>query len=218
MEYPLIAYVDESRLVSSNITWHASTLRKEEREQLLSSRGVVIWLTGLSGSGKSTIGRALEAKLIQARHFAYGLDGDNIRFGLCSDLGFSPEDRTENIRRIGSVAQLFCDACAIAICSFVSPYRADRDMVRSLVGERFIEVHVDCTIEECAKRDPKGLYEKARKGEIPNFTGISAPYEAPLQPELYLDTTSQTIDQCVEEIWRLLMIRGFLPDCCESNS
>ena len=203
--------------MSSNITWHASTLRQEEREKLLSSRGVVIWLTGLSGSGKSTIGRALEARLIQNQHFAYGLDGDNIRFGLCSDLGFSPEDRKENIRRIGAVAQLFCDACAIAICSFVSPYRADRDLVRSLVGDRFLEVHVDCTVEECTKRDPKGLYKKAIKGEIPNFTGVSAPYEAPLRPEIYLDTTSQTIEDCVEQIWNVLTEKGFLLDDSGSN-
>ena len=196
--------------MSTNITWHSSTLGREEREQLLSSKGVVIWLTGLSGSGKSTIGRALEEHLVRERHFAYGLDGDNIRFGLCADLGFSAEDRTENIRRIGAVAQLFCDAGAITICSFVSPYKNDRDAVRSLVPNRFVEVHVDCSVDECARRDPKGLYKKALAGEIPNFTGVSAPYEAPTNPEVHLNTVSYTVDQGVEMIVAYLIRQDLL--------
>ena len=198
--------------MSSNITWHSSALGPTERESLLSSKGSVIWLTGLSGSGKSTIARALEARLVRAGHFAYGLDGDNIRFGLCSDLGFSAEDRTENIRRIGSVAQLFCDAGVCTICSFVSPYRFDRDQVRALVSDRFVEVHVDCTVDECARRDPKGLYKKAMAGEIPNFTGVSAPYEAPDNPELHIDTDVISVDAAVEKIWCLLIDRAFLVD------
>lgn len=196
--------------MSSNITWHASTLGREERETLLSSKGVVIWLTGLSGSGKSTIGRALESKLVHASYFSYGLDGDNIRFGLCSDLGFSPKERKENIRRIGAVAQLFCDAGAITICSFVSPYREDRDAVRALVPERFVEVHVDCSVEECARRDPKGLYKKAMAGEIPNFTGVSAPYEPPLAPEVRIDTSSISVGAAVDTIVQYLKERSLL--------
>ena len=196
--------------MSTNITWHGSTLAAQEREAFLHSRGVVIWLTGLSGSGKSTLGRALEARLVQNGHFAYGLDGDNLRFGLCSDLGFVPEDRKENIRRVGEVAKLFCDAGVIVICSFVSPYRTDRDTIRSKCTAKFVEVHVDCSIEECARRDPKGLYRRAKAGEIANFTGISAPYEEPLQPEIRVDTTSTTIDEGVEMIWQWLNLQGFL--------
>ena len=197
--------------MSTNITWHSSTLGREEREKLLSSKGVVIWLTGLSGSGKSTIGRALEARLVRAGRFAYGLDGDNIRFGLCTDLGFSPEDRKENIRRIGAVAQLFCDAGAITVCSFVSPYKKDRDAVRGLVPGRFVEVHVDCSVEECARRDPKGLYKKALAGDIPNFTGVSAPYEAPINPEIRINTSSSTVEQGVETIIAYLTDQDLLP-------
>ena len=184
---------------------------------LLSSKGVVIWLTGLSGSGKSTIGRGLEAYLVREGRFAYGLDGDNIRFGLCSDLGFSPEDRTENIRRIGSVAQLFCDAGAITICSFVSPYKKDRDAVRALVSERFVEVHVDCSVDECARRDPKGLYKKALAGEIPNFTGVSAPYEAPENPEVHINTATSSVEQGVEQIVSFLIRQDLLPVAQQSN-
>jgi adenylylsulfate kinase len=203
--------------VSTNITWHSSTLGRLERESLLSSKGVVIWLTGLSGSGKSTIGRALEERLVRSGHFAYGLDGDNIRFGLCADLGFSAKDRSENIRRIGSVAQLFCDAGVCTICTFVSPYRVDRDQVRALVPGRFVEVHIDCSVEECARRDPKGLYKKAISGEIPNFTGVSAPYEEPEQPELRIDTAACSVSEAVELIWSLLIDRSLLGDGSEPN-
>ena len=203
--------------MSSNITWHASTLSREERESLLSAKGVVIWLTGLSGSGKSTIARSLEACLVREGRYAYGLDGDNIRFGLCSDLGFTPEDRAVNIRRIGSVAQLFCDSGALTICSFVSPYQKDRDAVRALVPNRFIEIHVDCSVEECARRDPKGLYKKALSGEIPNFTGVSAPYEKPLNPEIHLHSGTSTVDQCVEKIISFLIDQDLLPVDWRSN-
>ena len=196
--------------MSTNITWHSSALGRDERETLLSSKGVVIWLTGLSGSGKSTIGRALESYLVHNALFAYGLDGDNVRFGLCSDLGFSPNDRKENIRRIGAVAQLFCDAGAITICSFVSPYQNDRDAVRALVPDRFVEVHVDCSVEECARRDPKGLYKKAMAGDIPNFTGISAPYEEPSNPEIRIDTSSISVADAVDTIVRYLIEKNLL--------
>ena len=196
--------------MSTNITWHASTLAGRERESFLDSKGVVIWLTGLSGSGKSTIGRALEARLVQEGFFDYGLDGDNLRFGLCSDLGFAPEDRKENIRRVGEVAKLFCDASVIVICSFVSPYQADRDAIRSKLANRFLEVHIDCSIEECSRRDPKGLYKKAMAGEITNFTGISAPYEQPENPELRIDTAQVSIEEGVMLLWELLKSRGFL--------
>ena len=203
--------------MSSNITWHASSLSQEEREERLSSKGAVIWLTGLSGSGKSTIARALEAFLVRKGIFSYGLDGDNIRFGLCADLGFSAEDRTENIRRIGAVSQLFCDAGILCICSFVSPYQKDRDAVRALVPGRFVEIYVDCSVEECAKRDPKGLYKKALAGEIANFTGVSAPYEAPQDPEIRIDTVNRTIEEAVDMIWEDLLTRGFVSAPSEST-
>ena len=198
----------QPKTASSNITWHASTLSHHQREKSLGAKGFVLWLTGLSGSGKSTLGRALEAKLIAEGRFAYGLDGDNLRFGLCSDLGFSPADRQENIRRVREVAHLFCDAGVVVICSFVSPYRADREAVREKLKERFLEVHIDCSLEECARRDPKGLYRKAMAGEIPQFTGVSAPYEAPLSPELRIDTTKTSIEEGVHMLWGLLKERG----------
>jgi adenylylsulfate kinase len=183
---------------STNITWHAGHIERADRERLLGQRGVTVWLTGLSGSGKSTIAVAVEAALVQRGRLAYVLDGDNVRHGLNSNLGFSPDDRTENIRRIGEVAKLFTDAGVIVITSFISPYRADRDVVRGLMAEGdFVEVWVDATVETCEGRDVKGLYAKARAGEIPEFTGISAPYEAPLKPELTLDTNVQSVEESV---------------------
>ena len=182
---------------SENITWHNATISREERAEVLSSRGLVVWLTGLSGSGKSTVARALEKQLLQSGYFAYVLDGDNTRFGLNSDLGFSPEDRSENIRRVSEVASLFQDACLICICAFISPYRQDRKKIRSKLQDSFFEVYVHCPVEECEKRDPKGLYKKARSGDITDFTGISAPYEEPLQPELVINTATQSLDECV---------------------
>ena len=196
--------------MSSNITWHKATLSAQQRESSLGAKGFVLWLTGLSGSGKSTLGRALEATLITQGHFAYGLDGDNLRFGLCSDLGFSAEDRKENIRRVREVASLFCDAGVVVICSFVSPYRADRDAIREKLKDRFLEVHVDCALEECARRDPKGLYRRAMAGEIAQFTGVSAPYESPLKPELRIDTAQTSIDEGVDMLIQLLKDHGAL--------
>jgi adenylylsulfate kinase len=195
---------------SRNITLQRSLVAARDRAQLLSQRGAVIWLTGLSGSGKSTIGYALERRLNGARHLTYVLDGDNVRHGLCSDLGFSPQDRTENIRRIGEVAALFADAGLIIITSFISPYRSDRELARQRVpAGKFIEVFLDVPVEVCERRDPKGLYKKARAGEIPEFTGISAPYERPVAPELSLDTDSLDLDACVDTIVRYLETNGF---------
>jgi adenylylsulfate kinase len=196
---------------STNVTWHHGQVTRHEREQLLGQRGVTVWLTGLSGSGKSTLAVAAERALVSRGRLAYVLDGDNIRHGLNKNLGFSPADRTENIRRIGEVAKLFNDAGLIVFTSFISPYRADRDAVRALMppGD-FVEVFVDASVETCEGRDVKGLYRKARAGEIPEFTGISAPYEAPLRPELVLDTNRQTVDESVGALIRYLAEKGFL--------
>lgn len=170
-----------------------------------------MWFTGLSGSGKSTVSRRVEQLLLEQGVTTYGLDGDNLRFGLNKDLGFSAADRTENIRRVGSVAQLFMDSGTITLTAFISPYRRDRDAARTLVGdERFVEVFVDTPIEVCEQRDPKGLYKKARTGEIANFTGISAPYEAPESPEVRLQTADKSVDDCAAEVVSYLKKQGFL--------
>jgi adenylylsulfate kinase len=200
-----------SQQKSTNITWHAGNVTRAERERLLGQRGATVWLTGLSGSGKSTIAVAVEQVLIQRGRVAYVLDGDNIRHGLNKNLGFSPEDRTENIRRIGEVARLFTDAGIITLTSFISPYRADRDAVRALMAPGdFLEVLVDASVETCEKRDVKGLYQKARAGKIPEFTGISAPYERPEKPELVLDTNRQTVEESVMTLIGCLEQRGYL--------
>jgi adenylylsulfate kinase len=196
---------------SSNITWHEGHVTRKEREDRLKQSGVTVWLTGLSGSGKSTIAVAAEQVLLQQGNHAYVLDGDNVRHGLNSNLGFSPEDRTENIRRIGEVAKLFTDAGIIVLTSFISPYRADRDAVRKSLGDGdFIEVHVDASVETCESRDVKGLYKKARAGEIPEFTGVSAPYEAPERAELVLDTNTQSIGESVTALVGYLKGKGYL--------
>jgi len=191
---------------ATNITWHDGAVKKEDREKMLGQRGVVLWFTGLSGSGKSTIAVALEKKLDQAGHLNYRLDGDNIRHGLNQDLGFSPEDRVENIRRIGEVSKLFADCGVIVSTSFISPYVRERTLARNLLkpGE-FIEIYVNCSLDECENRDPKGLYKKAREGKIPEFTGISAPYEEPKNPEMSLTTDKKSVEQCVDEIWQYLL-------------
>ena len=196
---------------STNITWHEGEITRADREAVLGQRGVTIWLTGLSGSGKSTIAVAAEKILLDRGRAAYVLDGDNVRHGLNKNLGFSPEDRTENIRRIGEVAKLFTDAGMIALTSFISPYRADRDAVRETMGAGdFVEVLVDATVETCEGRDVKGLYKKARAGEIPEFTGISAPYEAPEKPELVLDTNRQSVEESVGSLIGHLEEQGYL--------
>ena len=195
---------------STNIKWHESSLSTDEREQKLGV-GAIVWFTGLSGSGKSTVARAVESHLVRRGHAAFVLDGDNLRFGLNKDLGFSAEDRQENIRRVGEVSKLFADANVILLAAFISPYQKDRDAIRALVPSgRFVEVHVSTSIEVCADRDPKGLYAKAQRGEISNFTGISAPYEAPVNPELLLDTGTLSLDDSVAETVRCLSSLGIV--------
>lgn len=197
---------------ATNITWHEANVVQADREKLLNQKGCVIWFTGLSGSGKSTLALEVESKLHQRGHLTYVLDGDNVRHGLNKNLGFSPEDREENIRRIGEVAKLFNDAGVIAMTAFISPYCADRDNARELLDEgRFVEVFVDCPLEVCEARDTKGLYQKARAGEIKEFTGISAPYEAPSQPELTVNTDSLTLNECTERVIALLESKGLIP-------
>ena len=188
-----------------NLTWHIGEVDKEARSAAHGHRGAVLWFTGLSGSGKSTIGHRVERMLVERGAFAYVLDGDNIRHGLNSDLGFSPEDRVENIRRIGEVARLFADSGALVVSAFISPYRKDRDRVRSLLGPgEFVEVYVDTPLEICEARDPKGLYKKARAGEISNFTGLDAPYEAPESPEVHLETADLSVDEAAAQVIRYL--------------
>ena len=190
---------------SNNITWHDSEVTKEERQKRNGHKSAVIWFTGLSGSGKSTVSVALEKALFNEGKQTYRLDGDNVRHGLNKNLGFSPEDRTENIRRIGEVAKLMVDAGSITVTAFISPYKQDRDNVRAILkDDEFIEVYTKCSVEECENRDPKGLYKKARSGEIPEFTGISAPYEAPDHPEIILDTEHESIDQSVDRVIQYL--------------
>ena len=198
---------------ATNITWHEGAVTRQEREHALGQKGVTVWMTGLSASGKSTIAVALEQVLLQRGRAAYRLDGDNIRFGLNKNLGFSAEDRTENIRRIGEVAKLFNDAGIITLTSFISPYRKDRDLARKLHDDAklaFIEVYVDCPLGEAEKRDPKGLYKKARAGELKGFTGIDDPYEAPESPELSLRTDQLSVEESVIAILGELERRGVL--------
>jgi len=186
---------------ATNVTWHAHKVTREERESLLEQKGVVLWFTGLSGSGKSTIANEVAYKLHSMKKLSYILDGDNIRHGLNKDLGFSPEDRAENIRRISEVANLFADAGLIAITAFISPYRKDRNFCRNLVGKgKFIEIFCKASLSTCEKRDPKGLYKKARAGIIKEFTGIDAPYEEPEHPELILHTDKETVEECTQNV------------------
>ena len=196
---------------ASNLTWHDHSVTKSARTQPKNQKPCILWLTGLSGSGKSTIANALEQRLVDMGRHTYLLDGDNIRQGLNKNLGFSPEDRTENIRRIGEVAKLFVDAGIIVMSAFISPYRSDRDEVRALVEEgEFIEVFVDTPLEVCEERDPKGLYQKARAGEIKQFTGISAPYEAPLSPEITLHPAEDDVEASVDRILAHLQAQAIL--------
>lgn len=192
----------------NNIVWQNATISAEERATTLRQKPVTLWMTGLSGAGKSTLAFALEKRLIQQGHASFVLDGDNIRHGLNRDLGFSPEARAENIRRIAEVAKLMNSAGLIVITSFISPYRQDRSIAREIIGaDTFREVHISTTLAECEERDPKGLYQKARAGLIPEFTGISAPYEAPADPVLSLDTSTTTIEECVEHMMQVLADR-----------
>ncbi|WQF78355.1 Putative adenylyl-sulfate kinase, P-loop containing nucleoside triphosphate hydrolase [Colletotrichum destructivum] len=204
--------------MATNITWHPS-LSRHERNKLRSQRGFTMWLTGLSASGKSTVATALEQHLLHLGVAAYRLDGDNVRFGLNKDLGFSEKDRNENIRRIAEVAKLFADSSTVAITSFISPYRADRQVARELHAQAgqnnddaipFIEIFVDVPLEVAEQRDPKGLYKKARAGEIKDFTGISAPYEEPLNPEIIIRTDKSSVEECVVQIADWLIKEGLI--------
>ena len=199
---------DRGRRRSKNVTWHDSAVTREAREERRGHRGAVLWFTGLSASGKSTLAVEVERALFREGYFSYVLDGDNVRHGLNGDLGFSPEDRTENIRRIGEVAKLFAESGALVLTAFISPYREDRDRIRELMSRSndFVEVFVSCPVEVCEGRDPKGLYKKARAGEIPNFTGIDAPYEEPESPELVVETNLFDVEACVAQVM------GFLRD------
>ncbi len=196
---------------ASNITWHEHMVSREARNRLKGHRGAVLWFTGLSGAGKSTIANAVDYKLNQRGVHTYLLDGDNVRHGLNNNLGFSATDRTENIRRIGEVAKLMTDAGILALTAFISPYRADRDNVRVLLGEdEFIEIYVQAALSTCESRDPKGLYKKARAGEIRGFTGIDDPYEEPQKPELVLDSDNKGIEDLADEVIAFLDGKGLL--------
>lgn len=198
---------------ATNVHWHHGEINREDRNRLLGQKGATLWFTGLSGSGKSTVAVALEEALYERGRLCYRLDGDNIRMGINKNLGFSAEDRTENIRRIGEVSKLFVDSGVIALSSFISPYRSDRDAVRALHDESgydFIEVFVDCDLAEAEKRDPKGLYKKARAGEIKNFTGIDDPYEAPSNPELHLHSDKMSLEEEVATIIKFLEDRDII--------
>lgn len=196
---------------ATNVTWHAHTVSKDERYKLKGHKGAVLWFTGLSACGKSTIANEVDFKLSKRGKHSFVLDGDNIRLGLNKNLGFSAEDRAENIRRIGEVAKLFASSGTFTLTAFISPYRADRDKVREILGPgEFIEIFVNASLETCEKRDPKGLYKKARAGEIKNFTGISDPYEAPAKPELTLDSDNKSIDELSDEVIAYLEKQGLL--------
>ncbi|MGR8941945.1 MAG: adenylyl-sulfate kinase [Gammaproteobacteria bacterium] len=193
---------------STNVVWHHATVTRARREQLNGHRGAIIWFTGLSGAGKSTLAHALEEKLHQMGCRTFVLDGDNVRHGLCGDLGFSANDREENIRRVGEVAKLFMEAGVIVLTAFISPYRADRERVRGMVEHGdFIEVYCDSPIDICESRDVKGLYKKARAGQIGDFTGISSPYEAPINPELIVNTGALSLDDSLRIVMDAIMQR-----------
>lgn len=190
---------------TNNVVWHHATVNRRRREKLNGHRGAVVWFTGLSGSGKSTLAHTVEERLHRMGCRTYVFDGDNVRHGLCSDLGFSVPDRSENVRRIGEMAKLFVDAGMIVLTAFISPLAQDRERARHLIGEKdFIEVYCRCPLEVCERRDTKGIYARARKGEIPEFTGISASYEPPVNPDLALDTDTTRLEACAEAVIRLL--------------
>jgi len=197
--------------MSTNITWHEASLTKEARRKLNQHQSFILWFTGLSGSGKSTVANAVASKLYELKVRNYVLDGDNVRHGLNRDLGFSDEDRKENIRRIGEVSKLFVDSGQVVLTAFISPFQEDRQLVRDLVEEdEFIEVFVKCPLEECENRDPKGLYEKARQGVIREFTGISSPYEEPANPELVVETNQYSVEECVQQVIDYLTARELI--------
>ncbi|MBI1320875.1 MAG: adenylyl-sulfate kinase [Candidatus Hydrogenedens sp.] len=195
---------------ATNIVWHHSQVTRAEQEKQHGHKSAVLWFTGLSGAGKSTLANAVAGALYERGAHTYVLDGDNIRHGLNKDLGFTQEDRVENIRRIGEVAKLFTDAGVLTLTAFISPYREDRDKAREINGDSFIEVYVKCDLDVCEERDPKGLYKKARAGEIPNFTGISAPYEEPENAELVINTSHESLEDSAARVLAYLEERGIL--------
>jgi adenylylsulfate kinase len=202
--------------ISSNVVWHEATVQRAQREAQNGHKSGILWFTGLSGAGKSTLAHAVEQRLHAQGVRTYVLDGDNVRHGLCGDLGFSEADRRENIRRIGEMAKLFVDAGIVVLTAFISPFRVDRDRVRSWMAPGdFLEIHCRCTVEICEQRDVKGLYKKARAGGVKDFTGISSPYEEPLAPELAVDTGTLELEQCVSLVLALLRARGMLPQNVE---
>lgn len=203
--------VKDNESVSNDVVWHNTTVTHDARIQLKKQKPVVLWFTGLSGSGKSTVANAVESKLLSLGKHSYLLDGDNVRHGLNKDLGFSDDDRVENIRRIGEVAKLFVDSGAIVLTAFISPFIADREQVRGLMAEgQFLEVFIDTPLEVCEHRDPKGLYKKARAGEIKNFTGIDSKYEVPLSPEIHVKTAGKSVEECAEFVVAQLADKGYL--------
>ncbi|AXT69660.1 adenylyl-sulfate kinase [Vibrio sp. dhg] len=203
--------VKDNESVSNDVVWHNTTVTHEDRIQLKQQKPVVLWFTGLSGSGKSTVANAVESKLLSLGKHSYLLDGDNVRHGLNKDLGFSDNDRVENIRRIGEVAKLFVDSGAIVLTAFISPFIADREQVRDLMAEgQFLEVFIDTPLEVCEQRDPKDLYKKARAGEIKNFTGIDSKYEVPLSPEIHVKTAGKSVEECAEFVVEQLLVEGYL--------
>lgn len=201
-------------LLSNNTVWHRASVTRDRRHQLNQHKSVILWFTGLSGAGKSTLAHAVEERLHLSGCRTFVLDGDNVRHGLCGDLGFSDQDRRENIRRIAEVAKLMLEAGVITLTAFISPFNAERQQARELVStDDFVEIYCKCDIAVCEQRDVKGLYKKARIGEIAQFTGISSPYEPPLNPELVIDTDMFSLDECVEQVLALLKQRGVVAEC-----
>jgi adenylylsulfate kinase len=197
--------------MTQNIVWHQQLVNKERRAKAKNQQPCVLWLTGLSGSGKSTIANLLEQKLADQHKHTYLLDGDNVRHGLCGDLDFSDKDRVENIRRIAELAKLFVDAGTIVLTAFISPFISERAFCRNLLAKgEFVEIFIDTPLQECEKRDPKGLYQKARQGDIKNFTGLDSPYEAPQEPEITLSYTGQSAQESAQQIFELLQQKGFI--------
>ena len=205
---------------STNVVWHQATITREDRQQQGGHRGTIIWFTGLSGSGKSTLAHAVEDELYRRGIRTFVLDGDNVRHGLCGDLGFTEDDRTENIRRVGQVAKLFVEAGSIVLTAFISPFRIDRRRVRMMVDEEldFLEIYCRCPLEICENRDVKGLYQRARKGEIPDFTGISSPYEEPENAELIVDTGELGIEESVDRVITMLREKGVIENGGNASS
>jgi adenylylsulfate kinase len=196
----------------THVVWHPTTVTKADRQRQNGHKSCILWFTGLSGAGKSTLANAVDQQLHERGLKSYVLDGDNIRHGLNRGLGFSPADRKENIRRIAEVAKLFVDAGVIVLTAFISPFREDRELARGLVEpDEFVEIYVKCPLEECERRDPKGLYRKARSGEIAEFTGITSPYEEPLSPELIVESGTQSVEESVQIVLRYLEERGIIP-------